>query len=421
MKSQAVKGTHDILPAQVQGWRLIEHKVRQTLERAGAGEIRPPVFEYTETFVKTAGESSDLVVQKEMYTFEDRGGRSLTLRPEFTPGFMRAYIQHGMHTLPSPVRLWGMGPVFRAENVQRGRFRQFHQVNYEVLGSDAPLTDAETIALLYDALSAVGLRNLTVKLGSVGDPEDRAAYNDYLRRELEPLADSLTSTSQERLRLNPMRLLDAKDPGDQELVKPLKRPVDFLGGPARSHFEEVQAWLEQWNIPFGIDPAIVRGLDYYRRTAFEVHHGGIGAQSALSGGGRYDGLIESLGGPATAGIGWAFGVERVLDAMEVDGVAVPDLARTDVFLVPLDDKAVAEVATAARALRAGMSVQHSMVKRNPGRGMKEANRSGARFAALRGERERELGTYEVKDLISGSQESVTEQDLLQYLQERDSQ
>lgn len=421
MKSQAVKGTHDILPAQVQGWRLIEHKVRQTLERAGAGEIRPPVFEYTETFVKTAGESSDLVVQKEMYTFEDRGGRSLTLRPEFTPGFMRAYIQHGMHTLPSPVRLWGMGPVFRAENVQRGRFRQFHQVNYEVLGSDAPLTDAETIALLYDALSAVGLRNLTVKLGSVGDPEDRAAYNDYLRRELEPLADSLTSTSQERLRLNPMRLLDAKDPGDQELVKPLKRPVDFLGGPARSHFEEVQAWLEQWNIPFEIDPAIVRGLDYYRRTAFEVHHGGIGAQSALSGGGRYDGLIESLGGPATAGIGWAFGVERVLDAMEVDGVAVPDLARTDVFLVPLDDKAVAEVATAARALRAGMSVQHSMVKRNPGRGMKEANRSGARFAALRGERERELGTYEVKDLISGSQESVTEQDLLQYLQERDSQ
>ena len=421
MKSQAVKGTHDILPAQVQGWRLIEHKVRQTLERAGAGEIRPPVFEYTETFVKTAGESSDLVVQKEMYTFEDRGGRSLTLRPEFTPGFMRAYIQHVMHTLRSPVRLWGMGPVFRAENVQRGRFRQFHQVNYEVLGSDAPLTDAETIALLYDALSAVGLRNLTVKLGSVGDPEDRAAYNDYLRRELEPLADSLTSTSQERLRLNPMRLLDAKDPGDQELVKPLKRPVDFLGGPARSHFEEVQAWLEQWNIPFEIDPAIVRGLDYYRRTAFEVHHGGIGAQSALSGGGRYDGLIESLGGPATAGIGWAFGVERVLDAMEVDGVAVPDLARTDVFLVPLDDKAVAEVATAARALRAGMSVQHSMVKRNPGRGMKEANRSGARFAALRGERERELGTYEVKDLISGSQESVTEQDLLQYLQERDSQ
>src|SRR5690554_450239 len=204
MKSQAVKGTHDILPAQVPAWRLVESKVRETLERAGAGEIRPPVFEHTETFVKTAGESSDLVVQKEMYTFEDRGERSLTLRPEFTPGFMRAFIQHGMHTLPSPVRLWGMGPVFRAENVQRGRFRQFHQVNYEVLGSDAPLIDAETIALLYDALTAVGLRNLTVKLGSVGDPEDRAAYNDYLRRELEPQAGRLTETSQERLRLNPM-------------------------------------------------------------------------------------------------------------------------------------------------------------------------------------------------------------------------
>lgn len=421
MKSQAVKGTHDILPAQVPAWRLVEQQVRETLERAGAGEIRPPVFEYTETFVKTAGESSDLVVQKEMYTFEDRGERSLTLRPEFTPGFMRAFIQHGMHTLPSPVRLWGMGPVFRAENVQRGRFRQFHQVNYEVLGSDSPLIDAETIALLYDALTGVGLRNLTVKLGSVGDPEDRAAYNEYLRRELEPLASELSATSQERLRLNPMRLLDAKDPADQELIRKLKRPLEFLGGPARTHFEEVQKWLEEWNIPFEIDPVIVRGLDYYRRTAFEVHHGGIGAQSALSGGGRYDGLIESLGGPATAGIGWAFGVERVLDAMEVDEVAVPAQTGPDVFLVPLDDQAVAEVAAAARGLRQDISVQHSMVRRNPGRGMKDADRSGARFAALRGDREREQQSYEVKDLISGSQETVPETNLLQYLQERGKQ
>ena len=418
MKSQAVKGTHDILPDQVPAWRLLEARVRATLERAGAAEIRPPVFEHTETFVKTAGESSDLVVQKEMYTFSDRGGRSLTLRPEFTPGFMRAYIQHGMHTLPSPVRLWGMGPVFRAENVQRGRFRQFHQVNYEVLGSETALIDAETIALLFDSLASLGLKGLTVRLGSVGDPADRAEYNDYLRRDLEPVAASLTETSQERLRLNPMRLLDAKDPGDQALIAPLKRPVDYLGQGAADHFSQVQNWLTDWNIPFEIDPAIVRGLDYYRRTAFEVHHPGIGAQSALSGGGRYDGLLESLGGPATPGVGWAFGVERVLDAMQVDGIDAGGRISPLAFLVPLDDAAVSEVAGLARELRRDFPVQHSLVSRNPGRGMKDADRSGARFALLRGSREREAGVFEVKELASGDQTRVDETGVQAWLLER---
>ncbi len=418
MKSQAVKGTHDILPEQVPAWRRLENSVRQTLERAGAQEIRTPVFEYTETFVKTAGESSDLVVQKEMYTFSDRGDRSLTLRPEFTPGLLRAYIQHGMHVRPSPVRLWSLGPVFRAENVQRGRYRQFHQANLEVLGSDSALVDAETIALLYDSLYNLGLKNLLVKLGSVGDPQDRATYNSYLRQELEPVQDQLTETSQERLRLNPMRLLDAKDPGDRSLISNLKRPLDFLNDEARTHFSAVRGWLEAWNIPFEIDPGIVRGLDYYRRTAFEVHHGGIGAQSALSGGGRYDGLIESLGGPATPGIGWAFGVERVLDAMAVDGLAPAAGPAPLAFLVPLDDAAVEEVALTSRDLRGEFAAQHSYVSRNPGRGMKEADRSGARFAVLRGEREREQGMFEVKDLRSGDQTSVPEERLKTWLLER---
>ncbi len=397
---------------------MLERTVRQTLERAGAAEIRPPVFEYTDTFVKTAGESSDLVVQKEMYTFSDRGDRSLTLRPEFTPGFMRAYIQHGMHTWPSPVRLWSMGPVFRAENVQRGRFRQFHQVNYEVLGADDALVDAETIALLFDTLTALGLSSLTVKLGSVGDPEDRKAYNDYLRTELSPVADQLTGTSQERLRLNPMRLLDAKDPGDRALIAPLKRPLDYIGTEARAHFDEVSNWLEAWGIPFEIDPALVRGLDYYRRTAFEIDHGGIGAQATLSGGGRYDGLVESLGGPATAGIGWAFGVERVLDAMAVDGLEDVEADRPVAYLVPLDTDAVAEVAASSRELRRELRVQYGLTGRNPGRGMKDADRSGARFAALRGGRERQAGHYEVKDLRTGEQESVKEEQLLNWLLDR---
>src|SRR5690625_3421536 len=418
MKPQAVKGTHDILPAQVPAWRQLEQRVRQTLERAGAGEIRPPVFEHTETFIKTAGESSDLVVQKEMYTFTDRGERSLTLRPEFTPGFLRAYIQHGMHTWPSPVRLWGIGPVFRAENVQRGRYRQFHQVNYEVLGSDSALIDAETIALLYDALSATGLRNLRVRLGSVGDPDDRSAYNDYLREQLSPVADKLTETSQERLRLNPMRLLDAKDPGDRALIEKLRRPLEFLCSAAANHCAEVQDGLRAWDIPFDVDDSLVRGLDYYRRTAFEVHHLGIGAQSALCGGGRYDGLVRSLGGPDTPGIGWAFGVERVLDALAEDSPERPALPGPLAFLVPLDAEAVTEVATTARELRRELPVGHAFVSRNPGRGLRDADRSGARYAVLRGTNERENGTSQVKNLQSGEQEDVQEAALTDYLLER---
>jgi len=418
MKPQAVKGTHDILPEDIPAWRQLEQSVRTTLERAGASEIRTPVFEYTETFVKTAGESSDLVVQKEMYTFTDRGERSLTLRPEFTPGLLRAYIQHGMHVRPSPVRLYSIGPIFRAENVQRGRYRQFHQVNLETLGSADALVDAETVALLYDTLTVLGLDNLTVRLGSVGDPEDRAAYNRYLRDTLEPEADRLSETGRERLRLNPMRLLDTKDPSDRALIDPLKRPFDFLNPEAAAHFARVRELLELWNIPHELDTSIVRGLDYYRRTAFEIHHAGIGAQSALCGGGRYDGLVRSLGGPDTPGIGWAFGVERVLDALAEDSPERPALPGPLAFLVPLDAEAVTEVATTARELRRELPVGHAFVSRNPGRGLRDADRSGARYAVLRGTNERENGTFQVKNLQSGEQEDVQEAALTDYLLER---
>ncbi len=415
MRPQAVKGTHDILADQAPLWRLIEETVRRTLERAGAHELRTPVFEHSEVFTKAAGESSDLMVQKEMYTLTDRGERQLTLRPEFTPGTLRSYIQHGMHTLPSPVRLWSMGPVFRAENVQRGRYRQFHQVNFEVLGSDSAVIDAETISLLYDTLMNLGLKGLRVRLGSVGDPQDRQAYNAYLKDQLEPLAGKLSATSQERLRLNPMRLLDAKDPGDQELIKGLKRPLDFLNDDARAHFDRVAAHLEAWEIPFDLDPAIVRGLDYYRRTAFEVHHPGIGAQSALSGGGRYDGLVENLGGPATPAIGWAFGVERVLDAMDADGVTGPAPAAPSIHLVPLDEAGIQEAATMARRLRQDVSATYTAVRRNPGKGLRDADRSGATYAGLRGDREREDRVWQVRHLESGVQHAVPEGDLPSWL------
>lgn len=411
MKPQAVKGTHDILPADIPEWRQLRQVVLTVLERSGASEIRTPVFEYSDVFSKAAGDSSDLVVQKEMYTFEDRGERSLTLRPEFTAGVLRAFIQHGMHTLPVPVRLWSFGPVFRAENVQRGRYRQFHQVNYEILGLDSPLVDAEAIALLYSVFTELGLRELSVRVGSVGDPEDRSAYNAYLRQQLEPVAEQLTPTSQERLRLNPMRLLDAKDDSDRRLIDHLKQPLDFLNPNAAAHFAQVQEYLRSWNIPFTVDPAIVRGLDYYQRTAFEIDHGGIGAQATLCGGGRYDGLIERLGGVATPGIGWAFGVERVLDALKVEGKNNAIRPGPVAYLIPLDDEAVAEVAALSQKLRRSVHAEFAYVKRNPGRGLRDAARANSRYAVLRGSAERAAGTYQLKDLASGEQQEIAADEL----------
>jgi histidyl-tRNA synthetase len=416
MRLQAVKGTADRLPADQPRWRHLHEVARRVLERAGVQELTPPVFEFAEVFERSVGEAADLVVQKEMYTFDDRGGRRLTLRPEFTASVLRAYVEHGMHTWPSPVKLWSHGPAFRAENVQRGRFRQFHQVNLEVVGSAEPVADAEAIALFVDILRELGLTGVRVALGSVGDPDDRARYNAYLREALAPHAADLTETSQERLRLNPMRLLDAKDAGDRALIAGLARPLDHLGAAARAHFDAVAGYLRAWDVPFDVDPAIVRGLDYYRRTAFEIHAEGIGAQSALGGGGRYDGLVAQLGGPDVPGIGWAFGVERVLDALAQADAAPPEAERPTLYLVPMDDEAVGEVAHLARRLRARQRVEHGYVKRAPGKGMRDADRAGARYAGLIGARERAEGTVQLKHLATGVQRSVPLADLADALE-----
>jgi histidyl-tRNA synthetase len=413
-----VKGTHDTLPEAHAQWARIAAVTKQVLERAGAVQLTPPIFEYSEVFTKSVGESADLVVQKEMYTFLDAGARSLTLRPEFTAGVLRAFIEHGLHVWPSPIKLWSIGPVFRAEKPQRGRFRQFHQVNCELLGLDAPLLDAEAIALLYQIFSELGLRELVVKLGSVGDPEDRQAYNHYLREALTPIADRLSETSRERLRLNPMRVLDSKSAEDQAVVAGLKRPLDFLGEAAKVHFAQVQAYLSDWEVPFELEPNMVRGLDYYRRTAFEFHHGAIGAQSALCGGGRYDGLVEQLGGPPTPGVGWAFGLERLLDALQQEGALLAEATRPLLYLIPMDEEAVGEVAKAALALRRHGIVLHAYAPRNPGKGLKEADRAGAVLAALRGSRERVHGSYQIKELASGAQFEVLEGELAAFLRNK---
>jgi histidyl-tRNA synthetase len=403
MKLRAVKGTNDRLPHDQPRWHHLLQRAATHFGRAGVEEIATPIFEFAEVFERSVGESADLVVQKEMYTFDDRGGRRLTLRPEFTAGTLRAFVEHGMHTKPSPVKLWSHGPAFRAENVQRGRYRQFHQINLEVIGSAAAIADAEAIALFADLLRGLGLPGVTVALGSVGDPEDRTAYNAYLREVLTPLADELSDTSRERLRLNPMRVLDAKDPGDRALIAPLKRPLDFLNPAARAHFDGVAEALDAWGVGYRIDPGIVRGLDYYRRTAFEIHAEGIGAQSALGGGGRYDGLIAQLGGPDLPGIGWALGMERVLDAMIQAGIEGENPNPPLLYLIPMDDAAVAEMAGLARQLRRDARVEHGYLKRNAGKGLRDADRLGAKFAGLYGEREREAGVVQIKHLTSGQE------------------
>ena len=411
MKLRAVKGTADVLPNAQPRWHQLIDAAARVLGRAGVQEIAPPIFEFAEVFERSVGDAADLVVQKEMYTFEDRGGRRITLRPEFTAGKLRAYVEHGMHTWPSPVKLWSHGPAFRAENVQRGRYRQFHQVNLEIVGSAAPLADAEAIALFVDLLQALGLHGVRVALGSVGDPDDRARYNAYLREALAPHHDDLSETSRERLRLNPMRVLDAKDAGDQALVAPLKRPLDFLNPAARDHFDAVAACLDAWEIAYDVDPNIVRGLDYYRRTAFEIHADGIGAQSALGGGGRYDGLVAQLGGPDVPGVGWALGIERVLDALDQSGVAPPLPDRPVLYLVAMDDEALVEAVAIARGLRDRARVEHGYVRRAPGKGLRDADRAGAVYAGLLGERERAAGLVQLKHLASGTEQQVPLGDL----------
>ena len=415
MRLQAPKGTYDVLPLDQPRWHHLFDTTRRVLGRAGYQELTTPILEHAEVFEKAVGDAADLVVQKEMYTFEDRGGRHLTLRPELTAGVLRAFIERGMHTWPSPVKLWSAGPAFRAENVQRGRYRQFHQVNLEIVGSDSALADAEAIALMGDLLAALGLRRTVLKVGSVGDPDDRALYNAYLTQALAPHAEALSPTSRERLRLNPMRVLDSKDAGDQELVATLERPLDFLGEGARAHFGAVTGHLDDWGVAYEIDPAIVRGLDYYRRTAFEVHHQGIGAQSALGGGGRYDGLVRQLGGPDVPGIGWAMGVERLFDALEAEGVTATDRDRPLAFLVAMDEAAVSELAALARALRAEFRVEHAYVRRNPTKGLRDADRSGAIYAVLRGERERDAGVVMVKHLERGDQVEIPLEALADHL------
>jgi histidyl-tRNA synthetase len=419
-KHQTPRGTRDLLPEEIGRWQWAEARARDVLGRYGYREIRTPMFEDYELFARTSGESSD-VVQKEMYRLTDLGGRELALRPEGTAPVCRAWLQHGLASRGRIQRLWYLGPMFRYGRPQKGRFRQFHQVGAEIIGTDAPGADVEMIALFVDVFDAWGFHDLTVKMNSVGTPETRAAYGATLRRWLAPAHDRLSEDSKKRLETNPLRVLDSKDPGDLAVLAdatlgPPPRMLDALDGEGRAHFEAVRAGLESCGIATEIDHGLVRGLDYYTRTAFEVHDPSLGAQSALGGGGRYDRLIEDLGGPATPAIGFSIGLDRVILALEERGaLEARPIARVAVVAMETTRAAVPAL---VRTLRREFAVDCDLEMRSFGAQMKSAGKSGARLLVILGDDEWTRGEVTLKDLASGRQEIVPRDDLAAALRER---
>ena len=418
LKHQAPRGTRDLLPAELERWQWAEAQARGVMERYRYREIRTPEFEDYELFARTSGEASD-VVQKEMYRFKDLGDRDLALRPEGTAGVARAYLEHAMSGQGRIHRLWYMGPMFRYGRPQKGRYRQFHQIGAEIIGTAAPGADIEIIALFVDLFEAWGFRDLTVAVNSVGTPETRRVYGDALRAWLAPVEQDLSADSRQRLALNPLRVLDSKVPSDLAFLRgegwpgkapPMPRMVDVLDEDSRKHWEAVLAGLGAAGITHEIDHGLVRGLDYYTRTAFEVHDKSLGAQSALGGGGRYDGLIEALGGPSTPGVGFSIGLDRVMLVLEQRGAAVPATAGA-VFVVAMEATQSAAAAL-VRELRRTLPVDVDLEARGFGAQMKAAGKSGAKLAVILGEDEAKRGEVMVKDLESGEQAVVARDGLV---------
>ena len=393
---QAPRGTFDILPESAQQRKLVEAEAERILGAAGYRRIETPIFEATELFARGVGETTD-IVQKEMYTFDDGGGRSLTLRPEGTAPVCRAYLEHGMRKLAQPVKLWYLGPFFRAEAPQRGRYREFWQVGAEAIGSGAPETDAELIALLADLLEAVGVTGTRLRLSSLGTPDTRAEYREELKAFLRAHEDELASEVRNRIDRNPMRAFDSSDAGTRAVMRDAPKLLDRLHPDDAEHFERVRGLLDDAGIRYELDPTLVRGMDYYARTVFEFTSDALGAQSGVGGGGRYDGLIELLDGPPTPACGWAAGVDRMLLAAR-ELPPASDLVDLFVALAKRDGARTAfELALEAR--RAGLQAQLELAGRSLKGQLKHADRIGARYVAIIGDN----GVATLKDMESGEQ------------------
>ncbi|MBR9974385.1 MAG: histidine--tRNA ligase [Bacteroidetes bacterium] len=412
MTFKSVKGTKDLLPQDTVAWRHVEETIRVVMELYRYGEIRTPVFEETSVFTRGIGEETD-IVGKEMYTFVDKGGSSLTLRPEMTAPVIRSFIQHSMGEQAVLNKLYYIGPMFRQGRPQAGRFRQFHQFGFECIGQSAPECDVEVIAMAAEIFRRLGIHS-TLKINSVGDPVCRPQYREALQEFLRGVHDSLSPESQRRTESNPMRVLDSKDERDREATAGAPVILDYLSDGCRDHFERTCRMLDALDIPYTIDPRLVRGLDYYTMTAFEFVSTDLGSQDALGGGGRYDGLVEQLGGKPTPAVGFAAGVERLLMVMEKTQYQFPASAPL-LYLVGMDDVSRSWVFHKAIELRqAGVAAEIDYASRSVKAQMREANKLGCPFVAIIGEREIAETQAQIKDMRKGTQESVEFGRLTEY-------
>ena len=424
---KAVRGTRDLLPPETALWNFVESAVRDVFRVYNFQEIRTPIFESTELFARGVGEETD-IVSKEMFTWEDRGraesdkGQSLTLRPEATAGIVRAYIEHKLGDRGLN-KLYCIGPMFRRERPQKGRYRQFYQIDAEVIGpasagSESPARDAEVLEMLATLLDRLKITGWNLELNSVGCSNDRAAFNQALRKALEPVVGQMCVDCQRRAVTNPLRVFDCKVPADQPIIDSLPRISQFLDESCRTHFEAVKEILTKVGVPFSLNDRLVRGLDYYTRTAFEFTHGALGAQNAILGGGRYDGLSEALGGPAAPGIGFAIGEDRLVMSLQQSTPAESVLRKPDVYIAPLGAGMNAEAARLARELRrhdvvADLGDESFRLKKS----FETATKAGAKYILIVGENEIKVDVFALKNLLTGQQVSVPRADLARRIQE----
>jgi histidyl-tRNA synthetase len=412
---QAPRGTQDVLPEDAPYWAFVEAETRRQAQLAGYGEIRTPTFEETAVFQRGVGASTD-IVEKEMYTFLDKGGDSMTLRPEATAGLVRAYLQRGLASRPQPVKLFTLLSTFRYDKPQKGRFREFHQIDFEAIGESDPLVDAELVGLQWRLYAALGLRDLSLQVNSIGDSVCRPGYVAKLADYFEQHRSGLCADCQRRLQTNPLRLLDEKKPECQAVLDGAPHSADHLCTDCRAHFEAWLGYVEAAGIPFTINPRLVRGLDYYTRSVWEVWPPKVGQQIALGGGGRYDGLAEQLGGRPTPGVGWASGIERVIMELKDQHVAPPALDQLDVYITYQAEGGKQRAFELAESLRAqGIGCDLAFGDRRLGKQLGAADRSGARYALILGETELASDTVTLKDLRSGEQRTLPRRELVGIL------
>lgn len=420
MSFQIPRGTQDILPGEVEKWQYIENTARDLCSRYQYKEIRTPIFEHTELFSRGVGESTD-IVQKEMYTFQDRKGRSITLRPEGTASTVRSFVEKKLYANPSqPTKLYYIGPMFRYERPQTGRFRQFVQFGIEALGSNDPAIDAEVISLAMNLYGTLGLKSLKLVINSLGDTASRTAHREALIAHFEPRINEFCSDCQNRLQQNPLRILDCKIDRDHELMSSAPSILEFLNEESKTYFEKVQQYLTANGISFEVDQNLVRGLDYYNHTAFEIMSDakGFGAITTLCGGGRYNGLSQEIGGPETPGIGFALSIERLLSALEAESVELPISSAIDCYIVTMGDQAKDRAVSLLYDMRnAGFKAEKDYEDKKMKAQFKAADRHNAKFVAVLGDDELEKNVIAVKNMDTGEQEEIGIDQLISYLKQ----